>query len=72
MRINFLKLYTTIFFILSNVLMFAQGDEDNNGDLEGNDPPPVPINNKLILLIFVGLIYAVYVFDKQRKHSQIK
>lgn len=52
--------------------MFAQGDEDNNGNLEGNDPPPVPINNKLILLIFVGLIYAVYVFDKQMKNSQIK
>ncbi len=72
MRIKFLKFYITSFFILSNVLMFAQGDEDNNGDLEGNDPPPVPINNKLILLLFVGLIYSVYVFNKQKKQTQIK
>ena len=67
MKHNFLKLYISCFFILSNVVMFAQGDDDDDGDLEGNDPPPVPINPKLIYLLIVGVIFAFYHFRKVRK-----
>ncbi len=47
--------------------MFAQNDEDDNGDLEGNDPPPVPINSKMFLLLIVALGYGYYVFKNRRK-----
>ncbi len=67
MRDNLLRLYITCFFVLSNVLMFAQNDEDDNGDLEGNDPPAVPINSKMILLIGIGIVYSFYVFRNQNK-----
>jgi hypothetical protein len=67
MKKNLLKIYITCFFILSNVMMFSQGDEDDNGDLEGNDPPPVPINNKMFMLLIVGVVYSYFVFKNTKK-----
>lgn len=65
---NFSKFYLLAFLMLSDFMLYAQpGDEDGNGDLEGGDPPPAPINGKLIILTILGLIFAFYSIKKFRK-----
>jgi hypothetical protein len=51
-------------------VIFAQGDEDNNGDLEGNDPPNAPINSKLVLLLIFGIMLAFYTYKRNKKAVQ--
>ncbi|MFV8322473.1 hypothetical protein [Flavobacterium sp. LS2R12] len=64
-----LKLYCTLFCLLSSVIVFAQiGDDTSDGDLESGEPP-MPINGKLIFLAIAGIIFAYYTF---RKHQQRK
>ncbi len=68
MKKNFLTLPLVILFVLMDIAVFAQpGDDDGSGGLEGNDPPPAPINTKLIWLVVLGLIYAYYSIRKYRK-----
>ena len=68
MRINLFKIYLTSFFILSNFIIFAQpGDDDGGGGLEGNDPPPAPINGKILWLVIAAIIFAFYSFRKNKK-----
>jgi len=68
MRQNLTKLYFLTFFLLIDFVAFAQpGDDDQNGDLEGNDPAPAPINGKLIWLAIVGILFAYYAFRRNRK-----
>lgn len=67
MKRNLQQVLLTSFFILSQVAMFAQGDEDDNGDLEGNDPPAASINSRLVVLMIVGLIYSFYIIKKSTK-----
>jgi hypothetical protein len=58
------------FFMMSDIVAIAQpGDQDNNGGggLEGGDPAPAPINDKLILLAILGILYAIYKFKKHYK-----
>lgn len=65
---NFSKLYLFALLLLTDFMLYAQpGDDDGNGGLEGNDPPPAPINSKLILLLIIGLIFAFYTIKKYRK-----
>lgn len=47
--------------------MFAQGTNDDNGDLEGNDPPAAAINGKLFILAFAAFIYAYYTFKQNKE-----
>ncbi|MFV8380038.1 hypothetical protein [Flavobacterium sp. LB3R33] len=66
-----LKLYCTLFCLLSTVIVFAQiGDDTPGGDLEGGEPT-VPINGKLIFLAIAGIIFAYYTFKKYRKEQTI-
>lgn len=55
------------FFLLHDFKLFAQGDEDDNGDLEGNDPPAAPINSKLLYLAIVGVLFVYYIYKSRRK-----
>ena len=64
---NFIKLYLFVFLFLSDFVIYAQGEEDNNGDLEGNDPPNAPINSKLVLLLIFGIALAYYSYRKNKK-----
>lgn len=65
-----LKFYLLSFLFLSDFIAFAQpGDDDGGGGLEGGDPQPAPINNKLILLAIIGIFFAVYTFRKNRKQA---
>lgn len=55
-------------FLLVDLAVFAQpGDDDGSGGLEGNDPPPAPINSHLIWLGILAILFALYSFRKYRK-----
>ncbi|WP_333601287.1 hypothetical protein [Flavobacterium sp.] len=63
---NTLKFYLLAFFLISDVMTYAQGDTGDGG-LEGNDPPPAPINSKLIILLFLGLVLAFKTLKQRNK-----
>ncbi|MCR5862960.1 hypothetical protein LRS05_12810 [Flavobacterium sp. J372] len=70
MKNSFLKLYMLAFFLVSNIALYAQPGQDNpDGDLEGGDPPPAPINSKLIYLALVGIAFGFYYFMKKREEK---
>ena len=67
---NLLRFYIITFVLLSDFITFAQpAADDGSGGLEGNDPPPTPINGKLILLAIMGILFVVYTFKKNRKQA---
>ena len=68
MKNTLLKLFITCTCLFSDFAMFSQiGNNDDDGDLEGNDPPAAPINSKLIILLLIGFIYAFYIIKNKRK-----
>ena len=68
MKNKIYSLYLISFFLMIDFVAFAQpGDNDGGGGLEGNDVPPAPIDNKLIWLGIIALIYAFYSIKKNRK-----
>ena len=67
---NLLKFYILTFVLFSDFVVFAQpGGDTGSGGLEGNDPPPSPINGKLFLLALTGVLFVVYTFRKNRKQA---
>ena len=54
------------FFLLNDFIMFAQGDGNEDGDLENPDPA-LPINGKLIWLGIIGIIFAFYIYKSKTK-----
>jgi hypothetical protein len=68
MKNKLFNLYLLSFFLFIDFVAFAQpGSDDGSGGLEGNDPPPAPINGKLLWLVVIALIYAVYTIQNKRK-----
>ena len=68
MKNRFIHIFLVSIFLLFDFVAFAQpGDDDGSGGLEGNDPPPAPINGKLLWLGIVAVLYAFYSFRKYRK-----
>jgi len=68
---RFLKFYLLAFVLLSDFVVYAQGDEDEDGDLEGGDPEPAPINSKLIFLALIGIIFAIYTIRNYNKQAKL-
>ena len=67
MKNYLLKTFILCTCLFSDFVVFSQiGNNDDNGDLEGNDPPAAPINSKLIFLAIAGIIFAVYKFKENR------
>ncbi len=63
-----LKFYLLLFVLLSDFAVLAQpGDNDGSNGIEGTDPAPAPISDKLILLLLVGVLFAVYTFRKNKR-----
>lgn len=54
-------------FMLHDFQLFAQGDDDDNGGLEGNDPPAAPINSKIIYLALLGIVFAFFAYKNRSK-----
>jgi len=62
MKLNLLKLYSTVFITLMSFLATAQ-PVDPPAD---PDPPAAPINNQLIWLVVVGITFAYYILNKKK------
>ena len=68
MKNNIFKLYILAFFLLTDFISFAQpGQDQPGGGLEGDDPPPAPIDGKLILLVIAAILFAFYTIKNRRK-----
>lgn len=68
MKSNLYKLYFLSFFLLVDFVAFADPGEDNDtGDLEGDDAPAAPISGKLIWLAIAGILFAYYSYKRTRK-----
>lgn len=68
MKKRILHISLVTLFLLVDFVAFAQpGDNDGGGGLEGNDPPPAPINGKLLWLGITAVLFAFYSLRKRRK-----
>lgn len=55
---------------MTDFISFAQpGQDQPGGGLEGDDPPPAPINGKLILLAIAAVLFAFYTLKNKRKEA---
>lgn len=68
------KLYLLGFFLLSDFIVFAQepGAVTGGGEpsLEGTpEPQPASVDSKLIYLLIIGLLFAVYTMQKRSKKA---
>jgi len=55
---------------LTDFISFAQpGQDQPGGGLEGDDPPPAPINGKLILLAIAAVLFAFYTLKNKRREA---
>lgn len=74
MKTNFLKYYITSFYLFSSFLTFAQpGTNDNTGGLEGAETPAAPIDDYVLILTALGLVYVflrIKAFTRQGKESK--
>ena len=60
------RLYILCFFLLNDFIIFAQGDGNEDGDLENPDPA-LPIDGKLLWLGIIGIIFAFYIYRSKTK-----
>lgn len=69
MKNNFFKIFFLSFFLLTNCIVFAggPGGDQGGGGLEGDDPFPAPINEKIIWLAIVAIFFAFYTFKNRTK-----
>lgn len=65
------KLYLLGFFLLSDFIVFAQaGTNTAEGDLENtNEPQPAGIDSKLIYLLIIGVLFAIYTMHKRSRKA---
>ena len=68
------KLYLLGFFLLSDFIVFAQAPGAGTGgsepSLEGTpEPQPASVDSKLIYLLMVGLLFAVYTMQKRSRKA---
>ena len=67
---KFYKFYLLTFILLTDFMMYAQpGDDTGGGGLEGDDPPPAPINSQLILLTILGILFVFNFYRQKSKQA---
>ena len=67
---HLVRFYILVFVLTSDFKLFAQGDENEGGNLEEDDPiPGAPINSKLLWLMIIGLVFALYKFQSKRQKA---
>lgn len=62
MKNNLLKAYLTVFITLISFLSSAQ-PVDPPAD---PDPLPAPIDNQIIWLVVIGIVFAYYIINKKK------
>ena len=69
MKKNLIHFYILTVVMFSDFVMFAQapGTDDSAGDLEGDDPVPAPINSKIIYLAIIGIMFALYIYKRNKR-----
>lgn len=71
MKTNFLKYYIAAFYLCSSFITFAQpGTNDDNSGLEGDEIPAAPIDDYVLVLAAIALVYVflkIKAFDLQGK-----
>ncbi len=68
MKTKILQTYLIAFFLLTDFIAFAQpGSGGDGAPIEGNDPPPTPINGKLVWLGIAALLFAFYSIQRKRR-----
>ena len=68
MKNKALYLFLIGLFLLVDFAAFAHpGDDDGSGGLEGNDPPPAPINGQILWLGLLAIVFAYYTIQRYRK-----
>lgn len=61
MKTNFFKYYITAFYLCSSFITFAQpGTNDDNNNLEGDETPAFPIDDYVLFLAAIGLVYVFW------------
>lgn len=74
MKTNFFKYYITAFYLCSSFITFAQpGTNDDNNNLEGDETPGFPIDDYVLFLAAIGLVYVFWkikVFKLQGKTTK--
>lgn len=73
MKKNLLNYYVCIVVLFSDFMMFAQpgneSDDPVDEPVEGGDELPLPINGKLMWLLIIGLLFAIYTFRNKRQEA---
>lgn len=71
MKNTALKYYTAAFYLCSTFVLFAQPGDTAPGGLEGDGDttPGAPIDNYIIVLAIIGLIFVFMKFRAVQKNS---
>jgi hypothetical protein len=70
---RYLKIYLFVSILFWDFVMFADdpgtGFEDENGNTDGSVETAVPINGKILWLIFMGIVFAFLFLKKQKRDT---
>jgi hypothetical protein len=67
---KFSKFSLLVFILMSNLATYAQpGGDTGGGGLEGNDPPPAPINTLLLATAIIGTLFVFKIYQQQSKKA---
>jgi hypothetical protein len=65
-----IKFSLLLLAIMFNGMTYAQpGNGTGGGGLEGNDPPPAPIDTLVIVAAIIGTLFVFNVFKQQNKKA---
>lgn len=65
MKNKFYYLFIVAVGLLLDFKAFAQ--PGSGGGVDDEDPPPVPVNQKLVFLAIAGILFAFFVYRSYRK-----
>ena len=68
MKMTMQKYFLCLVCLMTEFAAFCQDfpTDDEDGDLQSDDAPPVSINRKLIWLLIAGVLFAYFKIKKQR------